>query len=187
MSEIARLFNEWRTLIEAPFADEQVTKMRCDAMRELAGRLIRSEPQTAAEMAAIYVAVTQYAELEPTADFDSLALRLADTVGPACKSESALDGDESLIVDMARGWQRRERWINTSAKAKGIGDDRLAHECDLLAELEERLLAIPSLNARDVLAKLLVVTLDGSVPFVDSTPRGEALLAEARAFAGLQQ
>ena len=49
--------------------------------------------------------------------------------------------------------------------------------------MEDRIFSIPSRDARDVLMKFLVITLDGSVAFDDGGGEFSGLiLAEARAF-----
>lgn len=57
---ILQLFDEWRRLIDAPFAGEAEMESRLKTMNALVARMSAKRPRTARELAAVIVASTHF-------------------------------------------------------------------------------------------------------------------------------
>src|SRR5690349_829752 len=104
-------------------------------------------------------------------------LKASPLAGLASVLPAAAGAGDSEIVRSYRVWKD---WVDWYDSPHDFSDA----ECDRLSALryaeEDRIFAIPARDARDVLAKIMIASLEGEVDFSEADAASE-ILAEARA------
>lgn len=187
---ISVLFDEWLSLWSVDSRSEGEADAMAARMHDVACRLCRIEPKTIPDYArkiAVWYGLEPIS-LEPGGELaevnNEVLAEMARLAGMGVGVVADLAPPESDVIRLFHEWRDYIEWTNGPQFADA-GDDVTDRQGVVENAMADRMFALPSRDARDVLAKLLTLTLDGTVGFNDDGGKfSDPIVAEARAFVG---